>query len=76
MIARKRVPGPATARQEDYLEAIRALAAEGAQTSAQAVADRLGVARQVATRRLLELERKGLIRDKPKLVRSGHWVVT
>lgn len=66
----------ATVRQEEVLETVRALAASGEQPSSYAVAERLGIARQVAHRHLLALERKGLVRDVPKTVRSGLWSVT
>lgn len=65
----------ATVRQEEVLEAVRALTAAGEQPSSYAVAERLGIARQVAHRHLLALEQKGLVWDKPVLVRSGHWRV-
>ncbi len=74
-MSRRPTPG-ATPAQTDVLEAVRALAAEGVQVSAVAVAERLGVTRQVATKHLLALERKGRVRDVPRIVRSGRWEVT
>jgi predicted ArsR family transcriptional regulator len=71
-----RLPVAPSARQEDVLTAVRELTAEGAQASAIAVAERLGITRQQATRQLVLLERKGFVRDRPKRVRSGHWEVT
>ncbi len=72
----RRLPAEPSPRQEDVITAVRELAAEGAQVSAQAVADRLGITRQQATRQLVLLERKGYVRDVPKLVRSGNWALT
>lgn len=66
----------ATPAEQATLAAVRELTAAGEQPSSYAVAEHLGVARQVAHRRLLALERKGLVRDVPKVVRSGLWSVT
>lgn len=66
----------ATPAEQATLEAVAALVAAGEQPSSYAVAERLGIARQVAHRHLLALERKGLVRDVPKTVRSGLWSVT
>jgi Mn-dependent DtxR family transcriptional regulator len=66
----------ATVRQEEVLEAVRALVAAGERPSTVAVAERLGIARQVAAKHLAALERKGRVRDVPKVVRSGLWEVT
>jgi DNA-binding IclR family transcriptional regulator len=66
----------ATPAEQATLDAVAALVAAGEQPSSYAVAERLGIARQVAHRHLLALERKGLVRDRPKRVRSGHWEVT
>jgi DNA-binding IclR family transcriptional regulator len=66
----------ATPAEQAALEAVRAITAAGEQPSSYAVAERLGIARQVAHRHLLALERKGLVRDVPKTVRSGLWSVT
>lgn len=63
-------------RQRDVLRAMRELRRLGKQVSSYAIAERLGIARQVAHRHLLALERKGLVRDEPVLVRSGHWILT
>lgn len=62
-----------TPRQRDVLEAIRAL--DGGEASSQAIADGLGISRQAAKKHLDELERMGLVRDEPVLVRSGKWRV-
>jgi DNA-binding IclR family transcriptional regulator len=72
----RRAAAGASPRQEDVLAVVRELAAAGEQPSSYAVAEKLGVARQVAHRHLLALERKGLVRDVPKTVRSGRWSVT
>lgn len=66
----------ATDRQGEVLDAVRALIAQGERASAYAVAARLGIARQVAHRHLLALERKGLLADVPRVVRGGHWAPT
>lgn len=71
-----RLPAKPSPGQESVLAAVRELAAAGAQVSAQAVADRLGISRQQATRQLALLERKGFVADVPKVVRSGHWALT
>lgn len=68
---------PATARQSEYVEAIAALTRElGRAPSAVAIADRLGVSRTGVRSQLKALEKKGLIRDVPKEVRSGKWRLT
>jgi response regulator of citrate/malate metabolism len=68
---------PATGRQEAFLEAIERLTArEGRAPSAVEIAERLGISRQCATRQLVVLERKGLLRDVPRMVRSGQWALT
>jgi DNA-binding IclR family transcriptional regulator len=72
----RRAAKGATPAEQAALEAVRALVAAGEQPSSYAVAERLGIARQVAHRHLLALERKGLVRDVPKTVRSGLWSVT
>ncbi len=73
----KAPPRPATARQSDYLDAVRALTLElGRGPTAVEVAARLGVAKQSARQQLQALEVKGLLRDMPKLVSSGRWQVT
>lgn len=65
-----------TARRSDALKAIRALTArDGEPPSSQAIGDKLGISRQAAKKLLDELERMGLIRDEPVLVRSGKWRV-
>ena len=69
------LPAEPSPGQEAVIEAVRALGSEGAQVSAQAVADRLGITRQAATRQLVLLERKGFVRDVPRLVRSGNWAL-
>lgn len=72
---RRPAKGP-TKAQKLVLNAVRVIGGQGGQASAIAVADKLGVSRQVVTRHLLELERKGLIADIPKVMRSGFWRVT
>ena len=65
-----------TARQSDVLKAIRALTKQGgAPPSSQAIGDKLGISRQAAKKHLDELERLGLIRDEPVMIRSGKWRV-
>jgi DNA-binding MarR family transcriptional regulator len=63
-----------TEGQRRVLGAISALAADGPPSS-QAIGDSLGISRQAAKKHLDELERMGLIRDEPVLVRSGKWRV-
>lgn len=75
MRRRVRLPVEPSAGQEGVLTAVRELAAAGAQVSAVAVAERLGITRQAATRQLVLLERKGFVRDVPKKVRSGNWAI-
>lgn len=72
---KSRLPAAPSPRQEDVLSAVRELTAAGLQASATAVGERLGISRQQATRQLALLERKGFIRDVPKLVRSGNWAI-
>lgn len=72
----RRLPAAPSPRQADVIEAVRALSEAGLQVSAVAVGERLGIPRQVATRHLEALERKGLIADVPRIVRSGHWALT
>jgi Mn-dependent DtxR family transcriptional regulator len=68
---------PATARQSEYLAAIVALTRElGRAPSAVAISERLGVSRTGVRPQLRALEKKGLIRDVPKEVRSGKWKLT
>ena len=65
-----------TSRRNDAIKAIRALTArDGSPPSSQAIGDKLGISRQAAKKLLDELERMGLIRDEPVLVRSGKWRV-
>lgn len=71
-----RLPAKPSPGQESVLAAVRELTAAGAQVSAQAVADRLGISRQQAARQLSLLERKGFVADIPKVVRSGNWALT
>ena len=63
-----------TPRQRDVLEAIAALGGV-APPSSQEIADGLGISRQAAKKHLDELERMGLVRDEPVMVRSGKWRV-
>ena len=72
----RRLPAAPSPRQEDVLAAVRALSDAGSQVSAIAIGERLGITRQQATRQLALLERKGFVRDVPKVVRSGHWALT
>lgn len=72
----RRLPEKPSPRQEDVLEAVRELTAAGVAASAVAIGDRLGIPRQVASRHLVALERKGYLADVPKVVRSGHWALT
>jgi Mn-dependent DtxR family transcriptional regulator len=72
-VTRPKRPPPG---QRAVLSAVRQLGANGQQASAVAVAEKLGISRQVATRQLEALERKGLLADVPKVVRSGHWALT
>lgn len=76
MSRRVLLPAEPSAGQENVLAAVRELAAAGGKVSAVAVAAKLGITRQQATRQLVLLERKGFVRDRPKKVRSGHWEVT
>ena len=62
--------------QAAVLEAVRELAAAGERASDLTVARKLGVSRQVAAKQLRALEKKGLVRDRPRVVRSGQWEVT
>ncbi len=71
----RKLPKPAP-RQQDVIAAVRELAAAGEQTSASAIAARLGISRQLASRQLAALERKGFLADVPKVVRSGNWALT
>lgn len=60
-------------RQADVVAAVRELTAAGEPASASAIARRLGISRQLASRQLGALERKGILADVPKVVRSGTW---
>lgn len=71
----RKAPKPSPG-QADVLAAVRALTAAGEAASAIAVAARLGMTRQHVSRQLAALERKGFLRDVPKVVRSGHWTLT
>ena len=71
-----RKPPAPSPRQADVIDAVRALTEEGLQASAIAIAERLGISRQLATRQLAALERKGFLADVPKVVRSGNWALT
>lgn len=67
---------PPTARQDEFLAAIGALTAElGRGPSTVEVAARMGISRMGAFRQLQALERKGVIGDVPKVVRSGRWAL-
>lgn len=72
----RRLPERPSPRQADVLEAVRKLSAAGERVSAIAVADLLGITRQLAARQLVLLERKGFVADVPKVVRSGNWALT
>jgi Mn-dependent DtxR family transcriptional regulator len=75
-VTRRAPPTAPSPRQADVLEAVRALTAEGLPASAVAIAARLGISRQLTMRQLAALERKGILADVPKVVRSGHWALT
>lgn len=67
---------PPTARQDEFRAAIGALTAElGRGPSTGEIAARLGISRVGASHQLRALERKGLIGDVPKTVRSGRWAL-
>lgn len=68
-----RLPAEPSPRQADVLAAVRELTAAGEQASTIAIARRLGISRQQTARQLELLERKGLLADVPKVVRSGTW---
>lgn len=70
---RRRRPAGPPAWQAHVLDAVASLTAQGQQASAHAVAERLGITRQCASRQLHALEAKGLLRDKLVMVRSGNW---
>lgn len=70
------MPAEPSLRQEDVLAAVRALTEAGEAASAAAVAARLGLSRQQASRQLALLERKGFVADVLKVVRSGRWALT
>lgn len=72
----RRLPAAPSPRQTDVLAAVADLTAAGVPASATAIGERLGIPRQVASRHLVLLERKGLLADVPKVVRSGHWALT
>jgi predicted ArsR family transcriptional regulator len=72
---RVRLPAEPSAGQEGVLTAVRELAAAGGKVSAVAVAAKLGITRQAATRQLLLLERKGFVCDVRRKVRSGNWAI-
>lgn len=65
-----------TPRQRDVLRVVGDLGVIcGEPPSAQGVANALAISRQAAKKHLDELERMGLVRDEPVLVRSGKWRV-
>lgn len=73
-LRRKRGPSKrAPSWERHVLEAIELLTAAGKPASAQAIAKRLGITRQCASRQLHALEAKGLVVDPLVTVRSGHW---
>lgn len=68
---------PPTARQDEFRAAIAALTAElGRGPSTGEIAARLGVTRDGCRSQLRALEKKGIIGDVPKMVRSGRWALT
>lgn len=72
-----RVPRKATARQQEFLDAVAELTAElGRAPNAGQVAARIGVTRLGARRQLKALEEKGLLHDIPKTMSSGQWALT
>lgn len=77
---RSPVPRPmrgATKRQHDFLRAVQELtAALGRAPNAREVGDHMGMTRTGARLQLLDLERKGLLEDMPKIVSSGQWALT
>lgn len=58
------------------LDTVRRLVRDGKPASAHRVARELGVSHQYAGKVLALLEKRGLVRDQPKVVRSGNWVLT
>lgn len=67
---------PPTARQDEFLAVIGALTQElGRGPSTGEIAARLGISRVGASHQLQALERKGLVGDIPKTVRSGRWAL-
>ena len=76
LAAQERPPLPPTARQDEFRAAIAALTQElGRGPSTGEIAARLGISRDGARAQLRALERKGLIGDVPKTVRSGRWAL-
>lgn len=68
---------PPTSRQDEFLAAIGALTAElGRGPSTVEIAARMGITRDGCRSQLRALEKKGLIGDVPKVVRSGEWALT
>lgn len=65
-----------TERQDAFVAAIRTFQAKHARSpSTSDVAALVGVTREGARVQLHALERKGVIADVPKVVRSGKWTV-
>lgn len=70
-------PRPATPRQLVFLKAVAELTAQlGRPPLPQEVGERIGVTRLGARRQLQALEKKGLLRDVPRVVSSGQWALT
>lgn len=70
-------PRPPTARQRDFLRAVRDLWAElGSAPNATQVAAQLGIRQTSARQQLKALEKRGFLRDIPKEVSSGRWRLT
>lgn len=72
-----RKQAPPTDRQREFLAVVARLTAAGHDgASAIAIAAQLGIDRTGTRSQLGALARKGLVRDKPKVVSSGKWELT
>ncbi len=82
MAAKRRFVSPyvkprASDSQKAALDAVRELTRQhGRSPTATEVGERLGMTRQGAAQLLHLLERKGLLRDIPKMISSGQWELT
>lgn len=73
----KAPPGGVIASQRALLECVHNLTQlHGAAPSASLVAERLGISRIVARKRLRLLEASGLLQDLPRTISSGKWALT